>query len=361
MKTIIELLRKRYFEILPDFFELSNFSDSYLKHLFGYEKFFGEYFGSWLSQLYSIKNKSFQFDFSFGSILLRSYMIMQDDMIDRDLEKSANNILISDFFLTKSLEIFSSLVKSKDLFWEKYNELFKKYIYANKEFSRKMLNPSDYNIHDFENYFERICLIKLPMFVIQQKSNVKDFQCNYYHAIKHLYLALQFSDDLCDWKKDYCAGRYTYPLSLIIKVFRDEGLNKNKRMKYISAVNDILIKSNLPKFIFDLIKFHIEKSLEYLSINPQSYLNTFLIGMKEFIYNEENRIEINLRNWRTKTYDPIFIVESFDEHKIIKLNVINKLKIQDIAISDFKEGNLFSSLSPPYIQKKSLAYVLKRS
>ena len=365
LRTESGLLKKKYYkfiESLPDSIGLQN---SYVDRLYGRDKFFGEYFGYWLSELYEIKDQEFIRELSFGSILLRSYIFMQDDIFDGDLEKSPNNILLADYFLTKSIEVFYSLVANSNLFWKKFNSFFEDYIGANIKFSQHIMYYSKYTIDDFEKYVEKISLIKLPLFVIKENSSLKSSNINIYPLIKHLSIAFQFSDDLCDWKKDYLSGYFTYPITLLMGILKNYKLEEKKGSEYLALMRTIIGSSNFSNIFFELIEFHLRKSIEYISNTPQICLYKFLIGILNSIHNEQERISVILkRNNSYFTSYSLFNIESFCDHKIIKLNPkkMNKYT-SDLIKMDFtyEIDDLFSSLSPPLLQKSGVGYALRGS
>lgn len=355
LKTESELLKERYYKFVSSFSDFLNLGDSYVNHVYGHDKFFGEYFGYWLSELHAIKDQEFVRELSFGSVLLRSYIIIQDDIFDGDLEKSPNNILLADYFLANSIEVFSSLAENKNLFWKKFNSYFEDYISANKKFSQRIMSPRQYTINDFEKYIEKISLIKLPLFVIQEKSSLVPSIIDAYSLIKHLYIAFQFSDDLCDWKKDYISGYFTYPITLIMDVLKNFKLGEKKRPKYLALMRTIIGSSNLSNLFFELIKFHLKKSIGYISNQKQAYLYKFLIGVLNSIHKEQKRINDIIKRNKSNS---LFSIESFRDHKIIKLNKKSTNKYVSIDTirmdSTDKMDNLFSSLSPPLLQKRGV-------
>lgn len=291
----------------------------------------------WLSPLFpSVSSEKIQ-TLSESAYLYFRFLLSFDEFVD----VKANQDKINKFLALKqgfsdyelSIRKLATLFVEDD-FWVKFEEL--RSIYFNTALLEKRISQGQSNI-DIE-LFEKIAKGKSviclnSVYGLQFLSENYDFENDLIACIEEIHIALQYIDDIEDFKKDIHENQWTYPQFLLQEYLKSHQIS----IEDAAIKHKYLYLSNIASDSFYKAIFHFKnasKITKYLGlIDLEDYLNA-QINFVNFHLNEIEYLKIKAKNAAQKSNE---FLEKQTISEAIKKGIafLDKNRNEDNTWSDF--------------------------
>ncbi len=188
--------------------------------LIGCRKYLGEYYSFWLGETLSIPDQEILLDAGLASFLGRSYVVIQDLLIDDYKNHDPNLIFSIGLFLASSIEEYLSIVPAPSKFLQSFHGLLSTFIEANIVDQRKhrhLLSPFDDTA--ILELGEKTCVANCTVVALSLFAE-KEFAIEpISNVINRSIIGLQICEDIMDWEEDLIRENHTLPVTLSIQMF----------------------------------------------------------------------------------------------------------------------------------------------
>jgi len=218
-----------------------------LEYLIGKERFFGDFYAIYLSEIVGIHDENVIISLGNAFLFGRAFVISQDQVLDNLKNPNIDYILASPILYQEFVKRIKMLVSGTS-FVEDMQKILKKAREANiKEQYDHRNKILPYTLEDLGNLGRKTGLVKIPAKAVCYLSNNEGYAERIASISDNILVSIQICDDLSDVAEDFRNGNYTIPVTHGILLSPDKTETEKSMYQglFLSGLFESLLSYNL--------------------------------------------------------------------------------------------------------------------
>jgi len=183
------------------------------EYLIGKERFFGDFYVIYLSEIFNIKDEEIIIKLGTAFLFGRAFVIAQDQILDNPDNLNLDYILSSPVLYEEFVKRMTTLVDEPSFKKDMY-QILKELREANiKEQQEHRKKISNYTQNDLNNIGRKTGIVKIPAKAVCYLAGDKKNTEKMASIIDKILVVIQICDDLSDVAEDFKTGNYTIPVT----------------------------------------------------------------------------------------------------------------------------------------------------
>lgn len=167
-----------------------------------------------IAEPFGLDNSEIPYKVALANLYLDHFTQVLDDATDNKIKPSSLQLHFSHHLLMEGTKCYLKQALDSDNFIKKIDYYFEEAMQAERFLWRHHMNILPYENIDFTMIGQRCALVKISTALFADITSKYSLQNILEIGIDSLSTGIQIVDDLIDWKEDWKAGIYTYPIVL---------------------------------------------------------------------------------------------------------------------------------------------------